>query len=119
MLGRIFDIALEPLEGSLEFGQAQLEPGEGLLDRFDPFVVRLARRRRAACRRQVQAVRFDLDGLVVTVAPGRRRRFCSRCGQLRAATHDTVLSRWHLDLGGQRCGSRRDADASTSPAAGT
>jgi transposase len=52
----------------------------------------------------VRAVRFDLDGVVVTVALRRRRRVCSRCGQLCAATHDTVLSRWrHLDLGGQRC----------------
>jgi transposase len=52
----------------------------------------------------VQAVRFDLDGVVVAVALRRRRRVCSRCGQVCAATHDTVLSRWrHLDLGGQRC----------------
>jgi transposase len=52
----------------------------------------------------VRAVRFDHDGVVVTVALRRRRRVCSRCGQLCAATHDTVLSRWrHLDLGGQRC----------------
>ena len=52
----------------------------------------------------VRAVRFDLDGVVVTVALRRRRRVCSRCGQVCAATHDTVLSRWrHLDLGGQRC----------------
>jgi transposase len=52
----------------------------------------------------VRAVRFDHDGVVVTVALRRRRRVCSRCGQVCAATHDTVLSRWrHLDLGGQRC----------------
>jgi transposase len=52
----------------------------------------------------VRAVRFDLDGVVVTVALRRRRRVCSCCGQVCAATHDTVLSRWrHLDLGGQRC----------------
>ncbi len=52
----------------------------------------------------VRAVRFDLDGVVVTVALRRRRRVCSRCGQVCAATHDTVRSRWrHLDLGGQRC----------------
>jgi transposase len=52
----------------------------------------------------VRAVRFDHDGVVVAVALRRRRRVCSRCGQVCAATHDTVLSRWrHLDLGGQRC----------------
>jgi transposase len=52
----------------------------------------------------VRAVRFDCDGVVVTVALRRRRRVCCRCGQVCAATHDTVLSRWrHLDLGGQRC----------------
>ena len=52
----------------------------------------------------VRAVRFDVEGVVVTVALRRRRRVCSRCGQVCAATHDTVLSRWrHLDLGGQRC----------------
>ncbi len=52
----------------------------------------------------VRAVRFDHDGVVVTVALRRRRRVCSRFGQVCAATHDTVLSRWrHLDLGAQRC----------------
>jgi transposase len=52
----------------------------------------------------VRAVRFDPDGVVVTVALRRRRRVCGRCGQVCRATHDTVLSRWrHLDLGGQRC----------------
>jgi transposase len=52
----------------------------------------------------VRAVRFDFDGVVVTVALRRRRRVCSGCGQVCAATHDTVFSRWrHLDLGGQRC----------------
>jgi transposase len=52
----------------------------------------------------VRAVRFDVEGVVVTVALRRRRRVCSRCGQVCAATHDTVLSRWrHLDLGGSRC----------------
>jgi transposase len=34
----------------------------------------------------------------------RRRRVCSRCGQLVAVTHDTARRRWrHLDLGGVRC----------------
>ena len=52
----------------------------------------------------VRAVRFDEIGVVVTVAPRRRRRVCSHCGQVCRATHDTVLSRWrHLDLGAQRC----------------
>jgi transposase len=52
----------------------------------------------------VRAVRFDFDGVVVTVALRRRRRVCTGCGQVCAATHDTVFSRWrHLDLGGQRC----------------
>jgi transposase len=52
----------------------------------------------------VRGVRFDQAGVVVTIAPRRRRRVCSGCGQLCRATHDTVLSRWrHLDLGAQRC----------------
>ena len=52
----------------------------------------------------VRAVRLDVDGVVVTVALRRRRRVCSGCGQVVAATHDTVWSRWrHLNLGGQRC----------------
>ena len=52
----------------------------------------------------VTGVRFAQDGVVVSVRLRRRRRVCSRCGQLCAATHDTVLCRWrHLDLGAQRC----------------
>ena len=52
----------------------------------------------------VTAVRFAAEGVVVAVRLRRRRRVCSRCGQLCAATHDTVLCRWrHLDLGAQRC----------------
>jgi transposase len=52
----------------------------------------------------VRAVRFDCDGVVITVALRRRRPVCAGCGQVCAATHDTVLWRWrHLDLGGQRC----------------
>jgi hypothetical protein len=38
----------------------------------------------------VRAVRFDADGVIVTVALRRRRRICSGCGQLCRATHDTV-----------------------------
>ena len=52
----------------------------------------------------VTGVRFAQEGVVVSVRLRRRRRVCSRCGQLCAATHDTVLCRWrHLDLGAQRC----------------
>lgn len=52
----------------------------------------------------VRGVRFDATGVVVTIGLRRRRRVCSRCGQLCRATHDTVLSRWrHLDVGAQRC----------------
>jgi len=52
----------------------------------------------------VTGVRFAEEGVVVAVRMRRRRRVCSRCGQVCAATHDTVLCRWrHLDLGGQRC----------------
>jgi transposase len=52
----------------------------------------------------VRGVRFDLDGVIVTVALRRRRRVCSNCGQLCHSTHDHTLSRWrHLDLGGHRC----------------
>src|SRR3954447_14993473 len=52
----------------------------------------------------VRGVRFDPEGVMITVALRRRRRVCSGCGQLCRATHDHTLSRWrHLDLGGQRC----------------
>ncbi len=52
----------------------------------------------------VTGVRFAAEGVVVAVRLRRRRRVCSGCGQLCAATHDTVLCRWrHLDLGAQRC----------------
>ena len=52
----------------------------------------------------VTGVRFAAEGVVVGVRLRRRRRVCSRCGQLCRATHDTVLCRWrHLDLGAQRC----------------
>jgi transposase len=52
----------------------------------------------------VTAVRFAQEGVVVGVRLRRRRRVCSRCGQLCRATHDTVRCRWrHLDLGAQRC----------------
>ena len=52
----------------------------------------------------VTGVRFAQEGVVVGVRLRRRRRVCSRCGQLCRATHDTVLCRWrHLDLGAQRC----------------
>ena len=52
----------------------------------------------------VIGMRFAQEGVVVAVRLRRRRRVCSRCGQLCATTHDTVLCRWrHLDLGAQRC----------------
>lgn len=52
----------------------------------------------------VEAVSFVQQGIVVGVRLRRRRRVCSRCGQLVAVTHDTTRRRWrHLDLGGMRC----------------
>jgi hypothetical protein len=52
----------------------------------------------------VEAVSFAPEGIVVGVRLHRRRRVCSRCGQLVAVTHDTARRRWrHLDLGGVRC----------------
>jgi transposase len=52
----------------------------------------------------VTGVRFADEGVIVMVRLRRRRRVCSRCGQVCRASHDTVLCRWrHLDLGGQRC----------------
>ncbi len=52
----------------------------------------------------VIGVRFDREGVIVTVRMTRRRRVCSGCGQVCHATHDTQLCRWrHLDLGAQRC----------------
>lgn len=53
---------------------------------------------------QVTGVRFEQQGVIATVRLRRRRRVCSGCGQVCAATHDTQLCRWrHLDLGAQRC----------------
>lgn len=52
----------------------------------------------------VERVTFAKQGIVVGVRLRRRRRICSRCGQLVAVTHDTSRRRWrHLDLGGVRC----------------
>jgi transposase len=52
----------------------------------------------------VEGVRFGRDGVVVSVRVRRRRRVCSRCGQIVFVTHDTGRRRWrHLDLGGVRC----------------
>ena len=52
----------------------------------------------------VEAVAFANEGIVVSLRLRRRRRTCSRCGQLVAVTHDTTRRRWrHLDLGGTRC----------------
>ena len=52
----------------------------------------------------VTGVRFAQEGVIVSVRLRRRRRVCSRCGQLCAASQDLVLCRWrHLDLGAQRC----------------
>jgi transposase len=52
----------------------------------------------------VEGVRFGRDGVVVSVRLRRRRRVCSRCGQIVFVTHDTARRRWrHLDLGGVRC----------------
>lgn len=52
----------------------------------------------------VEAVRQTEAGIVVCVRLRRRRRVCSRCGQVVAATHDRARRRWrHLDLAGVRC----------------
>lgn len=51
----------------------------------------------------VRGVAFAESGVVVRVAPRRRRAACSECGQL-APVHDRSRRRWrHLDLGGTRC----------------
>jgi len=42
--------------------------------------------------------------VIVTVRLRRRRRVCSRCGQLGGAIYDRRVKRWrHLDLGASRC----------------
>ena len=52
----------------------------------------------------VQGVSFASEGIVVGIRLRRRRRVCSRCGQLVGVTYDTTRRRWrHLDLGGSRC----------------
>ncbi len=49
-------------------------------------------------------VSFGSEGVIVTVRLRRRRRVCSRCGQLGGAIHDRRIKRWrHLDLGANRC----------------
>ncbi len=49
-------------------------------------------------------VSFGSEGVIVTVRLRRRRRVCSRCGQVGGAIHDRRVKRWrHLDLGANRC----------------
>jgi transposase len=51
-------------------------------------------------------VSFTAEGVVVTVRLRRRRRVCSRCGQVgrQLEIHDRRVKRWrHLDLGASRC----------------
>ena len=49
-------------------------------------------------------VSFGVEGVIVTVRLRRRRRVCSRCGQLGGSVHDRRTKRWrHLDLGANRC----------------
>ena len=51
-------------------------------------------------------VSFSGEGVIVTVRLRRRRRVCSRCGQIgrHLHVHDRRLKRWrHLDLGSTRC----------------
>src|SRR4051794_24628786 len=53
----------------------------------------------------VSGVEFSHEDVIVTVRLRRRRRVCSRCGQVgRLAVHNRRLKRWrHLDLGASRC----------------
>jgi transposase len=52
----------------------------------------------------VTDVSFGSEGVIVTVRLRRRRRVCSRCGQLGGSIHDRRIKRWrHLDLGANRC----------------
>jgi transposase len=49
-------------------------------------------------------VSFGVEGVIVTVRLRRRRRVCSRCGQLGGQLHDRRVKRWrHLDLAASRC----------------
>jgi transposase len=51
----------------------------------------------------VTDVSFGSEGVIVTVRLRRRRRVCSRCGQLGGSIHDRRIKRWrHLDLGANR-----------------
>ena len=53
---------------------------------------------------RVTGISFTSREAIVAVRLRRRRRVCSRCGQLCHASHDTIVSRWrHLDLGPWRC----------------
>jgi transposase len=52
----------------------------------------------------VTDVSFGAEGVIVTVRLRRRRRVCSRCGQLGGSIHDRRVKRWRdLDLGANRC----------------
>jgi transposase len=47
---------------------------------------------------------FGGEGVIVTVRLRRRRRVCSRCGQVGGHVHGRRIKRWrHLDLGANRC----------------
>jgi transposase len=49
-------------------------------------------------------VSFSPTGMIVTVRLRRRRRVCSRCGQLGGRVHARCVKRWrHLDFGSTRC----------------
>jgi len=64
----------------------------------------------------VTDVSFGSEGVIVTVRLRRRRRVCSRCGQLGGAIHDRRIKRWrHLDLGSEPVRDRVRAAAAVVP----
>lgn len=53
---------------------------------------------------RVTDVAFAGDGVIVVVAPTKRRAACSNCGQVCRGVHDRHVRRWrHLDLGSSTC----------------
>lgn len=51
----------------------------------------------------ISDVSFSLEGVIVSVRLGRRRRICSGCGQLgREVPGRRIKRRRHLDLGSRR-----------------
>jgi len=98
-------LGAEAATRSRPLGQAAwLFDGQRLARRGDVRVTTALNRVIGLPGARVTGISFTSREAIVAVRLRRRRRVCSRCGQLCDATHDTIVSRWrHLDLGPWRC----------------